>query len=549
MDRPDWVRIQEIYNSALRLPPAERSAFVDRECHGDPALANEVNELLKAHESSGDFLESPLFEMGLKAILDSEDELIGTIVGDRYRVIQMLAEGGMGKLYLAEALNLNNKLVALKVLSQTLLPDAEAERRFKKEIDALTRLDHPNVVRVRDAGKLDSGKPYVVMDYIEGVTLRSLIPTGGMEGTYAASLLKEIGAALDHIHNHGIVHRDLKPENIMIEVSGDGPESVKIVDFGIAKVENSVVTSTVHNIPIGTLPYMSPEQKRGDEITPASDIYAMAVIAYEMINGKRPLDQAATPLQRGRLSRKAYNLILGGLSTEPADRPKSAKQFGADLASALGTSSRPHWLKIAAGVLLVALVSYAIYSFVGLPPKPTSEPKGFDYWLTVQPMHEGKEYGDPQKSNGDEDVFENGDRFQLNVRSRESGYVYIFNEGTAAFRLIYPNKTTKNGSASVGANQTVQPDWLTFSGPAGAENFWIVWSVVPVAELESAKTEVLTHPEAKLSDQGLARVKEFLTTTNAQVKARVTNYTNTRQETTVRARNDLVLTLVQFKHR
>ncbi|HEX2268500.1 MAG TPA: protein kinase, partial [Pyrinomonadaceae bacterium] len=475
MDHPDWVRIQEIYDLALPLPPAERAAFVAQECHGDQAMANEVNELLQAHESSGDFLNSSLFEMGLEVISNSEDELIGTIVDGRYRVIQMLAAGGMGKLYLAEDSNLHDQLVALKVLSQTLLPDAE--RRFKQEVHALTLVKHPNIVRVLGAGQLPGGKPYIVIEYIEGVTLRSLIPSGGMDRKCAASMLKDIGAALGHIHNQGIVHRDLKPENIMVEVSDDGTESVKIVDFGIAKVENSVVTGTVHNVPIGTLPYMSPEQKRGDEIKPASDIYAMAVIAYEMVNGKRPLDQTSTPVRRGRLPRKAYNLILRGLSEEPASRPQSAKQFGEDLSIALSKKSLPDWLKVAAGVLVVALLAYGISSFIDDPPPPPA--KGFDYWLTVQPMHDGKAYGDAYKSNGKDDTFGNGDSFQLNVRSTDSGFLYILNEGTAGFRLLHPSKAINNGSASIGADQTVQLNWATFHGPPGTENFWIIWSVLP----------------------------------------------------------------------
>lgn len=545
MDQPDWGRIQQIYDEALPLPPAERSAFVAKECRDNPALADHVNELLQAYESSSDFLDSPLFQMGLKVISNSDDDLVGTIVDERYRVIQVLAEGGMGKLYLAEALRLDDQLVALKVLTQSLLPDVEAERRFRQEVHALTRVKHQNIVRVIDAGKLPDGKPYIVMEYIDGVTLRSLIPGGGMDRKCAGLILKETGAALGHIHSQGIVHRDLKPENIMIEVSSEGSESVKIVDFGIAKVKDSVLTRTVGNVRIGTEAYMSPEQKHGDEITPASDIYTMALIAYEMINGKRP-DQASISLQPGRLSRKAYNLILRGLSDDPADRPRNARQYGEDLATAL-TSTKLPILPIAIAMVMLSLLSFGLYKYfttpIDLPPY-----KGYDYWLTVQPVRDGKDSGNAFKSNGDDDIFANGERFQLNVRSEHSGYLYIFNEGPSEFRLIYPSKAINNGSASIGANQTVQSDWLTFSGPAGAENFWIVWSISPVDELEPAKTEALTHPQAQLSDQRLANVKQFLNKMNAEVSARVTNYTKTRKETTVRARNDLVLTLVQFKH-
>jgi hypothetical protein len=267
-----------------------------------------------------------------------------------------------------------------------------------------------------------------------------------------------------------------------------------------------------------------------------------------MVNGKRPPDQASTALSRGRLPRKANNLILRGLSEEPAARPQNAKQFGKDLSIALDGWDLPNWIKVAAGVLLVALLAFGVFRYLDNQPPPPPG-KGFDYWLMVQRMHDGKEYEDPYKTNGDEDIFESGDKFQLNVRSVESGFLYIFNEGPDGFRLAYPSKATKDGSATLGANQTVQPDWITFRGPAGAENFWIVWSISPVAELESAKNEALTHPQAELSDQSLARVKEFLNTMNARVDASVRNYTKNRNETTVRARNDLVLTLVQFKHR
>ena len=139
------------------------------------------------------------------------------------------------------------------------------------------------------AGELD-GKPYIVMEYIDGPTLRSEIQNDGMDLRRAAALIKQIGAAVGHVHDKGILHRDLKPENIMLQLLSDGTEVVKIVDFGIAKIKDSVgATSTVNTVPIGTLAYMSPEQLRGGErITAASDIYSMAVVACEMITGQRP---------------------------------------------------------------------------------------------------------------------------------------------------------------------------------------------------------------------------------------------------------------------
>ncbi|HKR13301.1 MAG TPA: protein kinase [Pyrinomonadaceae bacterium] len=531
MDQPDWARIQQIYDLALPLPSAERGAFVAKECRDNPALADEVNELLQAHESSGDLLDSALFEIGLRVISDSEDDLVGTIVDERYRIIQVLAEGGMGKLYLAEHSNIHDKLVVLKVLSQTLLPGLDAGERFKQEVKALTLVKHPNIVEVLDAGRLPDRRPYVVMEYIDGVTLRSLIPLGGMDRKYAGAILSDIGAALGHIHNQGIVHRDLKPENIMIQVFSDGTEVVKILDLGIAKVKDSMLTRVGHNLRIGTEAYMSPEQKHGGEITAASDIYAMAIIAYEMVNGKRPPAQPATPLRQGRLSRKAHKLILRGLSEDAAVRPQSGKQFGEELKNALTTRIPfiPSIPTIAIAIAIISFLSFGLYKYCNQSIVPLPR-KGFDYWLIVQPMRDEKAYGDPYKSNGKDDTFESGAQFQLNVRSLESGFLYIFNEGPSGFRLLYPSH---NGLGNTGANQTVQSEWITFTGPAGAENFWIVWSISPVNEL---------------SEQNLARVKEFLIKMNAEVDADVTNFTKARSEATVRANNNLVLTLAQFKH-
>ena len=222
-------------------------------------------------------------------------------------------------------------------------------------------------------------------------------------------------------------------------------------------------------------------------------------------------------------------------------------------------SSIPKLLGITAGILILALLSYGIYKYLTKPQpqlrpltSTTTQTKGFNYWLTVQRTHAGKDYEEPYKSNGD-DVYDNGDNFQLNVQSVYSGYLYIFNErppeaGTISFRLIYPNRSVNDGSASVGANHTVQSDWITFRGPAGTDNFWIVWSASPVAELESAKNEALKHPQAGLTDQNLVNVKEYLKRMDAEVNARAARI-KASQDVQVRKRSDIVLTLAEFKYR
>src|SRR6185369_14441633 len=169
MEHRDWGRIQQIYNSALQLTPAERTAFVSNECGDDAALAKEVNELLSADEPSSGLLESPAFEMGLKLISRSTEanNIVGTTIAERYVVEKELGKGGMGTVFLARDLQLSGRLVVIKILIDAWFKDPDALTRFEREVHALTLIDqHPNVVSVYDAGELNDGKPYVVMQYI-----------------------------------------------------------------------------------------------------------------------------------------------------------------------------------------------------------------------------------------------------------------------------------------------------------------------------------------------------------------------------------------------
>lgn len=363
MDLPLWNRIQEIYYLALPIGPSQRDGFVARACGLDQLLAREVNSLLGADESSGDFLESPVVGLALRIITSNSlgnsedspaapaDELIGSTIDERYLVEKELSHGGMGTVYLARDLRLHNKPVVIKVLLQASLQDPYVVKKFKQEVEALARIDHPGVVSVLGAGELADGKPYIGMQFVNGVTLRSQISSEGMNFDRAASLLKQIGAALDDVHEKRIFHRDLKPENIMLQALRGNTELVKIVDFGIAKVKDSVVApSTVNEAPVGTVLYMSPEQLRGDKITAVSDIYSMAVIAYEMVTGRRPFNPTSGPQLlemhhagvrvrpidlRSNLSTEAQAIILRALSFEPKDRYQSASEFGDTLARSL----------------------------------------------------------------------------------------------------------------------------------------------------------------------------------------------------------------------
>lgn len=565
------IRIQGIYLEALELPASERPAFVSKMCADDSDCIRHVNLLLEV-AARPSILDKPVVTLSFK------DDLVGSAIDGRYVIERELPHGGMGKVYVAQDKQLANRSVVVKVLQDMSTSDHDALRRFKGEVEALTLIDHPGIVSVFGAGEAD-GKPYIVMQHIDGPTLRSEITDEGVDVKRAAAVIKQIGAAVNHIHDKGVLHRDLKPENIMLQLLTDGTEVVKIVDFGIAKIKDSVdITGAINTVPIGTLAYMSPEQlRRGEILTAASDIYSMAVVACEMLTGKRPPQAELSSQGRWRpnqvalpkgISATARNLLARALSVAPQNRPQSAKEFGDKLAALLlkadqnGNGLRwhpiPKWLSIVGAILILAMLSYGIYKYLGRTPlRPitltsTTQTKGFNYWVIIQRTRDGKDYQPQYKSNGN-DTFDNGDKFQLNVQSLYSGYLYILNEGPpeeggTSFRLIYPKQTVNDGSASVGGDQTITSDWITFDGPAGADNYWIVWSVSRLTELEAAKNEAMKHPQAGVTDQNLVKVKEYLKNLDTEVNARASRM-SASQEVQVRKKHDVVLTFAQFKHR
>src|ERR1043165_7394451 len=356
-----WQRIQDIYYSALPLVQPKRATFVTNACARDTVLQQEVESLLHADESSGDFLETSVFELGLKILADNSlngadiettqpyqapNELQGTTLDGRYHIEKQLDQGGMGTVYLARDHKLHNKTVVVKILLEKSLKNERVALKFQQEKEALSRVDHPGVVGILDTGVLPDGEPYIVMQYIDGISLREAIKAQpeGIDLDRAASIIKQAGAALNAIHEKKIYHRDLKPENIMLQRLSRGEEQVKILDFGVAKVKESLIApSTVTGTEIvGTILYMSPEQLRGEKVTAVSDIYSLGVIAYEMVTGRRPFkpDTVAhlAELQRHgvrakpsdmqpHLSEDGEKIILKALSFDPQLRYQNAAEF------------------------------------------------------------------------------------------------------------------------------------------------------------------------------------------------------------------------------
>lgn len=280
----------------------------------------------------------------------------GMILNNRYLIERELGRGGIGAVYLAQDKQLVSRRVVVKVLLEDSLKNVWVVNKFRHEIDALTRVDHPNIVGIFDAGEMEDGKPYIVMQYVEGTTLRSAISSTGMDFGRVAILLRQIGRALSAAHEKGIFHRDLKPENVMLQMLSDGDEQAKVIDFGIAKVKDSVVApNTSTNLLVGTVRYMAPEQLEKKAVTAASDIYALGVIAYEMITGRSPfnpesgfqlLEMQRTGVRvkpqdlRPGLPEAAQSAILRALSFNPSERYRRAQDFGDELSRALSVEDR-----------------------------------------------------------------------------------------------------------------------------------------------------------------------------------------------------------------
>jgi serine/threonine-protein kinase len=219
----------------------------------------------------------------------SADDLLGAVIGERYHVIRKLGEGGMGQVYLAEHVKMGRKS-AVKVMNPIMTHDADAISRFNREASNASRINHPNVAAIYDFGETPDGLIYLAMEYVEGDTLTHVVRAhGALPVRRAAEIVRQGAEALTVAHEMGIIHRDLKPDNIMIAKGRDGLDLVKVVDFGIAKaaeLESQKVTRT--GMVVGTPEYMSPEQLSGDVLDGRSDLYSLALVAFNMLTGQLP---------------------------------------------------------------------------------------------------------------------------------------------------------------------------------------------------------------------------------------------------------------------
>jgi serine/threonine protein kinase len=291
----------------------------------------------------------------------------GTKVKGRYLIEGELGRGARGIVYRARDEALVSRPVVVKVLLDAPANNAWSAQAFVHEIEALSRMDHPGIVGLLDKGELPEGHPFLVMQFVNGVTLRSIVTESTLSLNRAANIIQQLGRALTAVHQHGICHRDLKPENIMLQDERNGEELIKIVDFGLAKVQNPVTCLvTLADRLVGTPYYMSPEQIRFETATALSDIYALGLIAYELLTGCHPFAdlnnneqitleelqnrQQAGPRKwarqmRPELRRDVDNIIKKALAFRPGSRYERASDLGDELALSLrgqpSSSARP----------------------------------------------------------------------------------------------------------------------------------------------------------------------------------------------------------------
>lgn len=341
-----------LFSAARALAEAERRAFLDVACQGNDRLRAEIDRLLSADAVDDEFLSTPP-DMPRDSLWGSSGALQpGTVLKDRYEIEAPIASGGQAHVYRATDRQIS-RAVVVKVTRCSTFPQQALTSWSQKEVTALSRIDHPGVVGILDVGELDDGSPFLVIQYVNGVSLRALLQRGPIDPRRALRLLHGIASALTAAHAAGVGHHDLKPENVMVQELPDGTDAVKLIDFGIAKVRESDLQAGVTTVVIaGSVRYMAPEQFEGKNVV-RSDVYALGLLACELLCGE-PDARALPPT----LARRVRPIIERALAFRPEQRPALVGAWVAELEHALQPApSRERW--VAAVVAAIATVTIA----------------------------------------------------------------------------------------------------------------------------------------------------------------------------------------------
>jgi TolB-like protein len=380
---------ERLFERALALEPEGRTAFAEDACRGDPQLHQELMSLLAQAEAGEEFFDlltnavfSASFSSGGRQHLPPQppdpDLHVGEVIGE-YRILSLIARGGMGTVYRAHDTRLARD-VALKFLPAYLAAQPDAEERLLMEARAAAGLEHPNVCSIHQIGETEDGRLFIAMAYYEGETLKERLLRGPLSLEESVATAVQIVRALAAAHARGIIHRDVKPGNVMLGSDG----AVRLLDFGLATVTDTTLTRS--GMTPGTVAYMSPEQARGGALDPRTDLWSLGVLLYEMLAGVRPfrgenarkllqaiLHEDPEPISKRRpeLPGALARVVKRLLRKDPATRYQGAAEVLADLARALlsgAGSTRPRAftrrraaLLAGSTIFLVALVGTVVW--------------------------------------------------------------------------------------------------------------------------------------------------------------------------------------------
>jgi serine/threonine protein kinase len=575
MDPERHQKVQRIFQGALAREPALRGQYLNAACEGDAELHHDVERLLEADGQAGS---SVLAETA--TVSEQPDLSAGRVLAGRYQVEREIGHGGFGVVYLARDNHLHGKLVVVKVLKQRIESSEWFGKKFVQECEALARINHPGVVGVLDQGEGPDGMPFLVLQFVEGVPLRAIMRPGGMDLARTGKLMHQLGHALQAAHQLGVHHRDLKPENILVKNLGNGQEHAVIIDFGIATVKDSRYAGPPMTRIAGSFPYMAPEQLVGKPEA-ASDIYALGVIAYEMVTGTTPFEpgspvahyfeqkqgvQVKPGQLRGDLPEAAERTILKALSFEPSNRHPSPVEFAEELAASLCVPETPvhppprqvnHRRRWLAGVLSLVLTAVlAFFLWRQLMPRRLTSPvseRTLQYYMLVQKSERGNPVGAPFRLSG-EMLFPAGYQIRLVLSSPQKGHLYLINEAPAAvdgharYNILFPSP----GAVSFleGGKEVALPApdrYFVFDEQQGEEKLWMIWSREAVAVLEPMLRWVNPRDKGTIRDSKEASaVENFLSSAHGVTTQGLKD--EACKCTVLRSAGDVLVHLLKLEH-